>query len=54
EHWADTIPGPVSWHWLAGGDHGFRVPKRLGGGDPAATMDEVAGASAAWVAALPG
>jgi predicted alpha/beta-hydrolase family hydrolase len=53
ERWAKTIPGPVAFHWLAGGDHGFRVPKALGGQGEAAVMAEVAGASAAWVAALP-
>jgi predicted alpha/beta-hydrolase family hydrolase len=53
EAWAETIPGPVAFHWLAGGDHGFRVPKGLGGQGEAAVMAEVAGASAAWVAALP-
>ncbi|MDQ1518016.1 MAG: uncharacterized protein QOE80_3846 [Actinomycetota bacterium] len=53
EHWAKTIPGPVAFHWLAGGDHGFRVPKALGGPGEASVMAEVAEASAAWVAALP-
>lgn len=53
EHWAKTIPGPVAFHWLAGGDHGFRVPKALGGQGEAAVMAEVAEASTAWVAALP-
>jgi predicted alpha/beta-hydrolase family hydrolase len=31
ERWAGTIPGPVGFHWLAGGDHGFRVPRRRPG-----------------------
>jgi predicted alpha/beta-hydrolase family hydrolase len=53
EQWAGTIPGPVAFHWLSGGDHGFRVPKSLGGGGEAAVMAEVAAASVAWVAALP-
>jgi predicted alpha/beta-hydrolase family hydrolase len=53
EKWAGTIPGPVDFHWLAGGDHGFRVPKSLGGKGEAATLAEVAGVSASWVAALP-
>jgi hypothetical protein len=53
EHWAKTIPGPTAFHWLAGGDHGFRVPKALGGQGEAAVMAEVAEASTAWVAALP-
>ena len=52
EQWAKTIPGPVSFHWLAGGDHGFRVPKSLGGPGEAAVMAEVAAASVAWVTAL--
>jgi uncharacterized protein len=54
EKWAGTIPGPVAFHWLAGGDHGFRVPKSLGGEGEAAVMAEVAEASAKWVADLPG
>jgi predicted alpha/beta-hydrolase family hydrolase len=53
EKWAATIPGPVAFHWLAGGDHGFRVPKGLGGKGEAAVLGEVAGASAGWVADLP-
>jgi predicted alpha/beta-hydrolase family hydrolase len=52
-HWAATIPGPVGFHWLAGGDHGFRVPKSLGGKGEAAVLAEVAQVSAAWVAGLP-
>jgi hypothetical protein len=53
EKWAGTIPGPVEFHWLAGGDHGFRVPKSLGGQGEAATLAEVAAASVAWVTGLP-
>lgn len=53
EKWADTIPGPVDIHWLAGGDHGFRVPKSLGGKGEAAVLAEVADVSARWVAGLP-
>jgi predicted alpha/beta-hydrolase family hydrolase len=53
EKWAGTIPGPVDFHWLAGGDHGFRVPKSLGGKGEAATLAEVAEVSARWVADLP-
>jgi predicted alpha/beta-hydrolase family hydrolase len=53
QHWAATIPGPVAHHWLAGGDHGFRVPKAYGGKGEAAVMEEVAVASVAWVTALP-
>jgi predicted alpha/beta-hydrolase family hydrolase len=53
EKWAGTIPGPVAFHWLPGGDHGFRVPKSLAGKGEAAVMAEVAEASTRWVAALP-
>jgi predicted alpha/beta-hydrolase family hydrolase len=53
EKWAGSIPGPVDFHWLAGGDHGFRVPKSLGGKDEAAVLAEVADVSARWVAGLP-
>jgi len=54
EHWAATIPGPVTFHWLAGADHGYRVPKSLGGQGEAAVMAEVAQAATGWVASLPG
>jgi predicted alpha/beta-hydrolase family hydrolase len=54
EKWAGTIPGPVAFHWLAGGDHGFRVPKSLGGKGESAVLAEVADVSARWVADLPG
>ena len=53
QKWAGTIPGPVDFHWLAGGDHGFRVPKSLGGKGDAAVMAEVADVSLRWVADLP-
>jgi predicted alpha/beta-hydrolase family hydrolase len=53
EKWAGTIPGPVGFHWLAGGDHGFRVPKSLGGKGEATVLAEVADVSTAWVADLP-
>jgi predicted alpha/beta-hydrolase family hydrolase len=52
EHWAETIPGPVDFHWLAGGDHGFRVPKSSGGKGEAAVLAEVADVSTKWVADL--
>ena len=52
EKWAATIPGPVAFHWLAGGDHGFRVPKSRGGNGQAAVLAEVAEASTGWVAGL--
>ncbi|MGH9037952.1 MAG: alpha/beta hydrolase family protein [Acidimicrobiia bacterium] len=47
-----AIPGPVTFHWLAGADHGYRVPKSSGR-VPADILDEVAEVSAAWVARLP-
>ena len=53
QRWAGTIPGPVSFHWLAGADHGYRVPKSLGGKGESAVMAEVAQVAAAWVASLP-
>jgi uncharacterized protein len=53
EKWAGTIPGPVDFFWLAGGDHGFRVPKSRGGKGEAAVLAEVAAASVAWVTGLP-
>jgi predicted alpha/beta-hydrolase family hydrolase len=53
EGWAKTIPGPVAFHWLAGADHGYRVPKALGGKGEAAVMAEVAQAATEWVASLP-
>lgn len=53
EQWSQTIPGPVAFHWLPGADHGFRVPKGIGGGDAGVAMTEVAWASTGWVAALP-
>jgi uncharacterized protein len=53
EKWAGTIPGPVDFHWLPGGDHGFRVPKSSGGKAGAAVLAEVADVSVSWVAALP-
>ena len=54
EKWAGTIPGPVAFHWLAGGDHGFRVPKSLGGTGEKAVMAEVGDVVTSWVADLPG
>lgn len=53
EKWAGTVPDPVTFHWLAGADHGYRVPKSLGGRGESAVMAEVAGASTEWVADLP-
>jgi hypothetical protein len=48
---AKTIPGDVTFHWLEGADHGYRVPKSSGR-LPADVLDEVAEVAAAWVAAL--
>jgi predicted alpha/beta-hydrolase family hydrolase len=53
EQWAASIPGPVDFHWLIGGDHGFRVPKSLGGKGEGAVLAEVADVSTKWVADLP-
>jgi predicted alpha/beta-hydrolase family hydrolase len=53
EKWAGAIPGRVDFHWLVGGDHGFRVPKSLGGKGEAAVLAEVADVSVRWVADLP-
>jgi hypothetical protein len=53
QRWAGTVPGPVTFHWLAGADHGYRVPKALGGKGEAAVMAEVAQAATEWVASLP-
>ncbi len=47
-----AIPGPVSFHWLEGADHGYRVPKSSGR-VPGDILDEVAEVSGAWVARLP-
>jgi hypothetical protein len=47
---AKAIPGDVTFHWLEGADHGYRVPRS--GGTPADILSEVAEVSAAWVAAL--
>ncbi len=48
---AQAIPGPVTFHWLTGADHGYRAP-RSSGHSPAALADEVAEVATAWVAAL--
>jgi predicted alpha/beta-hydrolase family hydrolase len=51
EEAARAIPGPVTFHWLAGADHGYRVPKSSGR-VPVDVLNEVAEVTAAWVAAL--
>lgn len=50
---AVALPGPVTFHWLEGADHGYRVPRGTGRA-PADVLAEVAEVSAAWVASLPG
>lgn len=49
---ARRIPGPVSWRWLDGADHGFKPLKSTG-----RTLEEVlasvAAESATWVTSLP-
>lgn len=52
EQAAGAIPGPVTFHWLEGADHGYRVPKRTGR-TAADVLAEVAEVTAAWVAKLP-
>ena len=52
ERWAESIPGVVAFHWLAGADHGYRAPKKVRG-DAGDVLDEVAGVAVAWVAGLP-
>jgi hypothetical protein len=52
EEAAQAIPGSVTFHWLEGADHGYRVPKSSGR-VPADVLNEVAEVAAAWVAGLP-
>lgn len=52
EEAARLIPGPVTFHWIEGADHGYRVPKRTGR-SAAEVLDEVAERAATWVTALP-
>jgi uncharacterized protein len=51
EEAATVIPGPVTFYWLPGADHGYRVPK-ASGRSPADIADEVAEVTAVWVSAL--
>ncbi|MGH9002778.1 MAG: alpha/beta family hydrolase, partial [Acidimicrobiia bacterium] len=53
EQASKLIPGDVTFHWLAGADHGYRVPKSAGR-TATGVLDEVAEVTAAWVAALTG
>jgi predicted alpha/beta-hydrolase family hydrolase len=48
---AAAIPGPVSFHFLEGADHGYRVPKQAGR-SPKEVLAEVADVSATWVNSL--
>ena len=52
EEAAGAIPGPVTFHWIEGADHGYRVAKNRGA--TADVMAEVAEVSATWVMSLPG
>ena len=52
EEAAKAIPGEVTFHWLAGADHGYRAPKSTGR-TAAGILDEVAEVAAAWLVALP-
>jgi predicted alpha/beta-hydrolase family hydrolase len=51
EQAAEAIPGAVSFHWIEGADHGYRLPKSAGR-TPADVAVEVAEVSATWVASL--
>jgi uncharacterized protein len=53
EEAAAAVPGPVSFHFIEGADHGFRVPKRTGR-SPVDVLAEVTEVSVTWVASLPG
>jgi predicted alpha/beta-hydrolase family hydrolase len=48
---ARAIPGPVTFHWLEGADHGYRV-RKADGRSPADVAEEVGEVAAAWVAGL--
>ena len=48
---ATAIPGPVTFHWIEGADHGYRVPKRSSRSQ-AEILAEVAQVAAAWVVSL--
>jgi predicted alpha/beta-hydrolase family hydrolase len=50
---ARSIDGDVSFHWIETADHGYR-PLKASGRTAGDVLDEVAGVSAQWVAALPG
>lgn len=52
EEAARAILGPVTFHFLEGADHGYRVPKSSGR-TANEVLAEVAEVATAWVAALP-
>jgi predicted alpha/beta-hydrolase family hydrolase len=51
EEAATAIPGPVSFHFIEGADHGYRIPRRTGR-SPEDVLAEVADVSATWVNGL--
>jgi predicted alpha/beta-hydrolase family hydrolase len=50
--YAQSIPGPVSFHWIESADHGFK-PLKSSGLTTAAALREAAETVATWVTALP-
>jgi uncharacterized protein len=52
ERAAKAIPGPVTFHFIEGADHGYRVPKGRGR-TVGEVLAEVAEVSTVWVAGLP-
>lgn len=51
EEAAAAVPGSVTFHWIEGADHGYRVPRPLGRA-PEDVAAEVAEAAWGWVASL--
>jgi predicted alpha/beta-hydrolase family hydrolase len=49
----DTVPGPVTFHWLDTADHGFR-PLKASGRTIDEVLADVAAFSVDWVRSLPG
>ncbi len=50
---AESVPGPVTFHWLESSDHGFR-PLKASGRTIDDVLADVAAFSVDWVRALPG
>jgi hypothetical protein len=50
---AETVPGPVTLHWLETADHGFR-PLKASGSTIGDVLADVAAFSVEWVRTLPG